>query len=141
MNYTAIYIDNPNLSEKVDEFPIDFDKFLTWWNNGGAAIWIGLRSEIADEMIRQGEKFDENEIIVDPFPIDVQHGTRVIVLPIATANYFLGRAEQIDGWQCSAGKGYTRTALSVREVEEPAAPKWMGTISESNRKLLEAAQV
>ena len=141
MTYTAIYIDNPNLSEKVDEFPIDFDKFLTWWNNGGAAIWIGLRSEIADEMIRQGEKFDENEIIVDPFPIDVQHGTRVIVLPAATANEFLGRAEKIDGWQCSAGKGYTRTALSVREVEEPAAPKWMGTISESNRKLLEAAQV
>ena len=45
MTYTAIYIDNPNLSEKVDEFPIDFDKFLTWWNNGGAAIWMGSISE------------------------------------------------------------------------------------------------
>lgn len=93
MNYTAIYIDNPNLSEKVDEFPID-----------------------------------------------VRRGARVIVLPTSTAREFLDRAEKINGWQCSAGTGYTRTALTVREVEEPAAPKWMGSISESNRKLLEAAQ-
>ena len=139
MTYTAIYLDNPNLSEKVDEFPIDFDKFLTWWNRGGAAIWIGLRAEIADEMSRQGGKFDENEIIVDPFPMAIQHGTRVIVLPTETAREFIDRAEQIDGWECSAGKGYTRTALSLREVEEPVAPKWMGSISASNKALLEAA--
>lgn len=135
--YTAIYLENPNLSASVDEFPIDFEKFLKWWNNGGAAIWIGLRSEIADEMSRRGEKFDENEIIVNPFPI-LDYHTRVIVLPSGTANEYISRAEKIDGWRCNAGTGYKRTALSVQEVKEPVAPKWMGTISESNRKLLKA---